>query len=609
MAATAMTDRTAAPQRDRAAVEPSVQAIIAAARRPQAAPSRGAWLCGAASGLLWYLSFFPANLGPLALLAPVPLLLLVRPEERPRRTYLAVYLTWLAATSTAIFWMAANGPMVPAWIALSLYMALYAPAFLLVCRTAVHRLRVPLVVAAPLGWVGLEFLRAHLMTGFPWYFLGHTQWRWTTLIQISDLVGVYGISFVVMACAAAVAACVPGKVFAKLKLLPTRDGITAPPPVETPRRKVLSVAFAVTLLVAALGYGSVRQSQEKFTPGPRMALVQGNFPSDIGDKHSPGEVWFMHNRLTAMGVQHQPDFVIWPESGFRWPLLQAAEGMTKAQLRAVAPKIPVEEWGTTGKAVPDMLRDLSTQANAGLLVGLTSFTADEEHGMRRFNSAAFSRPELGLVGRYDKRHRVVFGEYVPLRDVFPFLRAFTPYTEGFSIDAGAGPRTFTHAGASISPLICYEDTVPHLVRGVVAQAEAKGGEGVDVLVNVTNDGWFDRSAEQEQHLVTSLFRAVETRTPLVRAANTGVSAVVDGGGRFVEPVAFATTEDGMTNKPAKLMRGFGRFTKDTHGVLVADVPLDPRRSLYVRFGDWFAGICGASTMFCLAWSLVPRKTK
>ena len=605
MAATTMTERTtAAPERNRTVAEPTVQAIIAAARRPQPAPSRGAWLCGAASGLLWYLSFFPANWGPLAFLAPIPLLLLVRPAVRPRRTYLALFVTWLAATLFSTSWMAANGPMVPAWIALSIYMALYAPAFLIACRAAVHRLRMPLVIAAPLAWVGLEFLRAHVGTGFPWYFLGHTQWRWTTLIQISDLVGVYGISFVVMAAAAAAAVCVPDSVFARLRLVPTADGITSPPPATSMRSKAFSVGFAVALLATALGYGAVRTSGERFTPGPRMALVQGNFPSDLSDRHRPDEVWFVHNRLTALGVQHQPDFVVWPESGFRWPLLQAAEGMTEEKLRVAAPKIPAEEWAETGKGVREMLHDLSTQANAALLVGLTAFTADEENGMRRYNSAAFSRPELGLVGRYDKRHRVVFGEYVPLRDVFPFMHAFTPYTEGFSIDAGAGPKTFEHAGFSVSPLICFEDTVPHLVRGVVARAEAGESEGIDVLVNVSNDGWFSESAEQEQHLVTSLFRAVETRTPLVRAANTGVSVVIDGGGRIVEPLALT---DGETRKPLTMTDRSGRFMKDRHAVLVADVPLDPRRSLYVRFGDWFAGLCGAATVFCLGWSALPRK--
>src|SRR5690606_8212536 len=169
----------------------------------------------------------------------------------------------------------ANGPMIAAWLALALYMALYAPVFALASRVAVHRLKVPLVVAVPTLWAGLEFVRAHLMTGFPWYFIGHTQWRWTTLIQISDLVGVYGVSFVVVACAAAVAVCVPGSAFTKLKLLPIREGTLAPAPNASRQAKFGSVGLALALLGLSLGYGYVRLSNAEFTPGPRVALIQG----------------------------------------------------------------------------------------------------------------------------------------------------------------------------------------------------------------------------------------------------------------------------------------------------------------------------------------------
>jgi apolipoprotein N-acyltransferase len=373
---------------------------------------------------------------------------------------------------------------------------------------------------------------------------------------------------------------------------------------------VPSVGFALTLLAAALGYGAVRLSGEHFTPGPRVALAQGSFPSRLYPTHSQGELWYMHNRLTAMGVQYQPDFVIWPESAFPWPFFDTAKGLSDDRLDTMAKRFDprggfdAAGWRDAERQVRENLGDLATQANAGLIVGLSSFTADAKHGVRRYNTAAFARPELGLTGRYDKRHLVPFGEFVPLRDVFPFLRAFSPYTDGSSCEFGEAPKTFRHGKYVASPLICYEDTVPHLVRADIARAESNEGERIDLLVNVTNDGWFDHSSEQEQHLVTSLFRAVETRTPLVRAANTGISAVIDGDGRIVQPVAFL---DGDTREPIAMTGPTGRFTKDRHAVLVADVPLDPRRSLYVRFGDWFAGLGAAAMLFCLAWSMLPRR--
>ena len=609
MAATLMSDSPAAIlERSGTGGEPTVQAIIAAARRPQAAPARGAWLCGGVSGLAWFLCFFPANWGPLAFLATVPLLLLVRIEQPTRRMYLAVFATWYVATLAALSWMAANPPMIAGWLAMSVYLALYAPAFLLASRVAVHRMHVPLVIAAPVVWTGLEFVRAHLMTGFPWYLVGHTQWRWTTFIQIADLVGVYGVSFVVMACAAAAALCVPDQVFIKLRLLPVREGATAPAPGASRRARFVSVAFVLTLLAGSLGYGMLRLSGDHFSAGPRVALIQGNFPSRLYRTHSEEEKWHRHNRMTAMAVGYQPDFVIWPESASPWPLLELSEDLEDEQLISLVGRYArgdsAQDLREGAAFVRETFGDLATQANAALVLGTSAVVVDNEHGLRRYNSAAFAVPELGLLGRYDKRHRVVFGEYVPLRDVLPFMQAFSPYTDAFSIDAGTAAKIFSHAGYRVSPLICYEDTVPTLVRNVIAQSEVTEEGPIDLLVNVTNDGWFDKSSEQPQHLVTSLFRAVETRTPLARSANTGISAVIDGDGRIVQPVAFL---DGETGEPLSMTERSGRFRKDLNAVVVADVPLDSRSSPYVRFGDWFAIACGAMVIFCLAWSVMPRR--
>ncbi|MDQ3330592.1 MAG: apolipoprotein N-acyltransferase, partial [Planctomycetota bacterium] len=490
MATTAPTQRTvpersvATLERREPAGEPTVQAIIAAARKPQPAPARGAWLCGTASAVLWYLSYFPLNWGPLAFLAPVPLLLLVRIERPTRHMYFAIYLTWLVATLAAVSWMAANMPMVAAWLALSVYMAIYPAVFVFASRIALHRLRIPFVVAVPVIWTGLEFLRAHLMTGFPWYFIGHTQWRWTTLIQISDLVGVYGVSFVVMTCAAAVAFCVPAETFRRLRLLANRDGGPATIPFVATRSRIIAVASAIVLLTASLGYGFVRMSGDHFSPGPRVALIQGNFPSILGKGTREDLVWTKHHKMTSLAVAYQPQFVIWPESAYRWKLLDAEEGASEVELSRIAKtltqgELDAQGWKDAGFGVREMIGDLATQSNAAFITGLSAYVVEKDHGLRRYNSAAFAVPEMGVTGRYDKRHRVAFGEYVPLREELPFMKALSPYTDASSIDAGAAPRVFHHAGYSVSPLICYEDTVPDLVRGIVAGAEANGGEGVD----------------------------------------------------------------------------------------------------------------------------------
>jgi apolipoprotein N-acyltransferase len=339
--------------------------------------------------------------------------------------------------------------------------------------------------------------------------------------------------------------------------------------------------------------------------------VQTNFPSILGKGVREDIVWKRHHQMTALSSRYQPDLVIWPESAYRWKYLDVEPAVADETLNGISKRITHGEldaqgWKDAGFGVREMIGDLATQSNAGFITGLSAYVVEKEQGLHRYNSAVFAVPEAGVQGRYDKRHRVIFGEYVPLRDELPFLQALSPYTDDASIDAGVGPKVFHHAGYSISPLICYEDTVPDLVRNVVAAARLEDDEQLDVLVNVSNDGWFYESSEQPQHLATSLFRAVETRTPLVRAANTGISAVIDGDGRLVEPVAYI---DGDTGGKTAMTERSGRLKKDNSAVLVGDVPLDDRESLYVRTGDWFAGLCAASAIFCLCWNFVPRRKK
>jgi apolipoprotein N-acyltransferase len=204
---------------------------------------------------------------------------------------------------------------------------------------------------------------------------------------------------------------------------------------------------------------------------------------------------------------------------------------------------------------------------------------------------------------------VPFGEFIPLRDTLPWLRKLTPFGDDFGIDAGASLRVFDDGRWRYAPLICFEDTVPHLVRRVVATAD-KRGEPVDVLVNLTNDGWFHGSSELDQHLITARFRCIETRTPMVRAVNTGISAIIDGDGLVVEPEAFIDLDGLADGNPRTSIRdpGTGRLHKELHCALVGPVPLDPRNSLYVRWGDWFAMFCAAACL-CLVVACFALRAK
>ena len=576
--------------------ERSVQDIIGAGRSAPAG-SRGAWGLSLLTALLCWASFTPLDWGPLGWISLVPVLLLVRIERKTRWMYTALTVTSFLGWVATLQWMRLGDPaMVPAWIALAAYLGISLPVFVGLTRVAVHRLHVPLMLSAPVVWTGLEFLRAHLMTGFPWYFLGHTQHHWAELIQIADLFGTYGVSFLLMLTSAVIAGLVPSHWLAKLHLLSTDDKRTPQRYSVTFLQQRKQVVVCLSLLIATLTYGFVRRGQAEFTTGPRVALIQGNYTTSL--KHDPdqwGEIFKMHRYLTGQAVKHQPDLVVWPETMFRYRLFQHAAGMTDEQLKQVHPEIPLASWHD--RQVVEVLGDLAEEANAAAIIGLDAIEA-QPGSLSHYNSAAFIVPENGITSRYDKVHRVPFGEYIPLRESLPWLQSLTPFGDDFGIQAGESMKFFDDGEWRYAPLICFEDTVPHLVRQVV-EVSGRNGAPADVLVNLTNDGWFHGSSELDQHLITARFRTIETRTPMVRAVNTGISAIIDGDGLVVEPEAFIDF-DGLTEgNPRTSMRDpeTGRFYKQLNCAMVGAVPLDPRGSLYVLWGDWFAAVCAAC---CLA---------
>jgi apolipoprotein N-acyltransferase len=201
----------------------------------------------------------------------------------------------------------------------------------------------------------------------------------------------------------------------------------------------------------------------------------------------------------------------------------------------------------------------------------------------KFNSAILFRP--GLSNQYyHKLHLVPFGEYVPLLKTFPWLIRLTPYrgTRLHFLDHGKEPTWFDLGPYRLATVICFEDTLPHVVRQFFAEIPDK--RQPDVLVNLSNDGWFKSTSEHEMHLAASVFRCVENRVPLARAVNTGISAVVDGNGRIIKTLG-------------KLQRG----------VLIDTVPLDSRVSFYSQWGDWLGLFCLASTIgMILLGTFSPR---
>ncbi|GAB4160794.1 MAG: hypothetical protein Tsb009_38130 [Planctomycetaceae bacterium] len=605
----ALATKSSQPERKRRLQDgPSVEDIIASARESTVRiPMRGAFVLSVLSGLLFWASFTPLNWGPLAWLALVPVILLVRIPQKTRWMYPVLYVTSFIQWLAIFQWMRLGDTwMYLAWGLWCLYLAFYLPLFVGLCRTAVWRLRIPLVVAVPLLWVAGEYARAHVLTGAAWYYLGHTQYQWLELIQISDITGAYGVSFVIAMMSAGLAGLLPTSWLAKLRLLPTAQTESDPTAdARIRRRQLLAVSACMTVFIAVLAYGYVRRSQADFQPGPRVALVQGNLTTSLKmDPAHANQIYRLHESLTAQTVPHQPDLIVWPETMFRYPLLKIDDALSDREVSMQA-EGNADDVRRFAKHVPEALSRLSQQAGAALLIGIdtTELTPD---GRRRYNSAAFVTPEMGLAGRYDKMHLVIYGEYIPLKEP---TQQLVPNLPDPGVNAGNTAAVFTYRNWRFSPIICFEDTVPHLVRRVVqATAEADPqGRPVDCLVNLTNDGWFHGSSELDQHLITASFRAVECRTPMVRAVNTGISAIVDGDGAIVEPEVFIDG-DGQGRTTSRDPKT-GRWHKSLNAAIVHTVPLDSRSSLYVQWGDWFAGLCALFAVSVLILHFVFRRRK
>jgi len=535
------------------------------------------------SGLLLWASFPPLSCWPLAWIAPIGWLVLVRCNRLPgRRPYAAValacFLHWLAVFEGVRL---AHPALYLGWFALAAYLAVYPVLFVVLTRIAVHRWRISILLAAPTVWTGLEWVRGHAITGFSMALLGHTQMSCTTLLQIADVFGAYGISFVVMLVAASLA-----------RMLPM------PPPGEASRdlRWAWWPAVPASLVLAlVLAYGIWHKLPAARLPTPlqplRVALIQGSFDTIFEfNPERDRRVFLRYRELSEQAVARHPtvQLVVWPESMFSGDLaeilidgpiglppdtsLPTDEYRRRVQSRAEAFGYKVEDTARRlnfGRSSADRAGD----SGIHLIVGTDTLQLGADV-TQRFNSALCISPSGQVTGRYYKMHRVMFGEYIPWGDRFPWLYRLTPMTQG--LNSGPSPECFQVAGWNLAPSICFESTVPHLIREHVDQLR-RSGKPPDALVNVTNDGWFWGSGILDLQLACAVFRAIENRLPVLVAANTGVSAVIDSSGRIQD-----------------------RGPRRGEAVLYAEISGDNRRSWYHWIGDIPAGLCA---LCCLATAI------
>ena len=538
----------------------------------------------AGSVLLW-LAFPPVGWSALAWVAPGFWLLdVVVPRLPGRRPYRVLWLAGCLFWLLALHWIRLPHPLnYLAWLALAGYLGIYLPVFVALARVAVWGLGLPLWAAAPVVWTGLDWLRGHLMTGFLMGSLAHTQVQYPAIIQIADMLGEYGVTFLIVLVAASLTS------FATLVFSASRSVRSQPPP----NRLRLDLLPGLLALAAALFYGfwQTGASAAKTQAAARIALIQGNALADWKtdpDRQRQIMAEYLRLSLAAVKQSHDKDgrsvdLVVWPETMFRQTLITLAEGFRPP------PELVHESLLSAGQKD---LAELTRQLGTAVLVGidrqhlLPPDAAARRQGMpvavRSYNSSVLVDKQGNILGTYDKMHRVPFGEYIPFADWFPSLYRLTPLTGG--IQPGEGPAGLELGGVTYSANICYETVLPHLIRRQVA-ALTDRDQAPDVLVNLTNDAWFWGSSELDMHLACGVFRAVEMRTPLVIAANGGLSAYVDPSGRVLQVAGRQKT-----------------------ATLLVDLPVrsDPREypSFYAAHGDWFAWIC---VLCCMVLAVIASR--
>ncbi len=551
-----------------------------------------------AAVLLMWCSQPPLMIWPLALVALVPWLQIACFARRlQRRDYLIIWLVGFIYWAVTLQGLRhAHAVMYACWIALAGYLAVYFPAFVMILRQMLSR-RVPIWIAVPVAWVGLECIRNYLLTGISAVMLGHALADVPMMIQVADLVGSYGVSLVV--------ASVNVAAFGLLILLQSRWGngttiaaggaldddgswqITVDPSKSFPCL-VGSVISASLLLAVTLVYGYVRLSEPSGEPLATFALIQRNEHVEyMQDQSRELQIFQNYARQTIAsinGSDRDIDAVVWPESmfsgGLPWMMADAdAKPPAASQLAADEFQQLVSQ---NQEYFVRRARDIQTaivksrpaRGACDLIVGCGVIRYRQSPQV--FSGVVHVKPPDRSgepVDWYGKTHLVMFGEYVPLVSNLPGIREYIK-SMGLGLTTGPGAKRFLVDGTSVSPNLCIETAVERVAVNQLASLDHRG-EMADVVITVTNDGWFDDSSVIDHHLRCAQLVAVGCRRPVLSAANNGPTAWIDSRGQIVR-----------------------RLPTGTDGAVIATPRREDRISLYLRIGDWPARFVG---LLCIAF--------
>lgn len=486
---------------------------------------RTTFLCLATSFLL-FLSFPRFDFHYLAWIGFIPLLFAIE-DKTKREAFWLSYLSGFAFFISTLYWLV--HVTLTGLIILCLYLAFYFAFFgyfFVGFKKRLPDFNFLTVIFLSSVWVILEYIRGHLLSGFPWALLGYSQYLNSGLIQIVDIIGSFGLSFLIIF----VNLCI----FRIIKLISTKE--------FKPAVRILSILLLVFVMIYGYGSYSINKYSTISKAALEVSLIQGNISQE--DKWASifrTKIKQTYFDLTRESVKDGSDLIIWPETAYP------------------------DYFADKDRATLSPLIELTREAQKPILFG-----AVLEEQNKYFNSAILIPSDLSQIAFYKKIHLVPFGEYLPFRRYLPFLEKFVPIED---FDAGREFVIFTTKNRKREPVsfgvvICFEDTIFQLARQFRLN-------GADFLVNITNDAWFKKTSSPYQHLQASVFRAVENRIYVLRAANTGITCIIDNCGRVVKRVKDKDNRDIFVS-----------------GFISGEVKKQDTLSFYSKFGDIFVLVCG-----------------
>lgn len=506
--------------------------------------------CALLSGILLALCFPPFNQEWLCWIALTPLISAVwfcaGDARKPWRAAAGLgYLAGLVFFLTTFHWLTTVHWI--GWVALCVYLALYLAVWGWFVGVVLHERsflssgkNISLALAGASAWVALEWVRGWLFSGFGWNGLGVALHKNLLYLQFAEIAGVPGLSFVVALCNLIAVITVRRFIseFGKVRFRPHYD-----------------FSLTMVVLAAVFGFGFRALFKNEPTTPLKIAAIQANIPQNQKfDAAFENKIFERYTAITETALKLEPQLLVWPEAATPRAMFNDEKNFR-------------------------FVMDLAKRGGFNFLLGTLDF---DDRG--DYNIAALLSEGGQTIQTYRKNHLVPFGEFIPFRNSFPIFAwiAGDLVPGDFKPGTSTNPLATSNPAVHLAPLICFEDTLADLTRQFVLK-------GAKLLVNVTNDGWFLESAGAEQHLANAVFRAIETRRPLVRAANTGVTCFVDTHGRIKQVLRDANG--------SPFLEGF-LFGQ-------VDVPTGQELTFYLRHGYHFPLLAALFAVIAMARRFSP----